>query len=110
MDNTLKIKPEVAIEAEVKKEVKYKKVGSLRVIKGLTIFTYNPITGDIKKLEVKKKALIGFDKKVVEQAKATHDPNVVYIQALNLKNAKRKATKMLTKAREQNERRINNSK
>ncbi len=110
MDELLKKKDTVVIEAEVKKEVEYKRVGSLRLKKGLSVFTYNPMTGEVKKLVVEKKVSIGIDKKAKKEIKATHDSNVIYIQALNMKNAEKKAYKMLKQVEAENERRKNSGK
>ena len=103
MENKLDIKPAVVIEAEVKKQVEYKKIGYLKKVPGLTVFTYNISTGGVEKLKVEKKVSIGLDKKVKRETRASHDPNVVYIQALNLKNAKRKAEKLLKTTKERDE-------
>ena len=80
-----------------KQKQEYKHIGSIKIIKGLTLYACNMETQEINKVVIEKKASIGLDGKEVRQQKAQHDPKCVYIQAINIKNARRKLEKFLEK-------------
>jgi len=100
MDQELKHKNEDRIEVEVKKEIEYKLQMRMQRKRGLTIFAYNVKTGDISRVEIEKKVAVDFTNtnKVKKTNKAQHNPDCIYVQALNLKNAKKKIKKLVEKA------------
>jgi len=61
-----------------------KLLGSLKVVKGLKIFVYDKGTEQYAELKLKGSGRVSVQ----------NNPNHIYIQALNLKNAKRKIEKL----------------
>ena len=92
--NTLKTDYEIV--APVRQE--YKKVGSIVLKPGMTLYAFNFETKELKPVEIdRKETMIGFDGKPVKNARAIYDPKALYIQALNMKNAEKKVMKFLIK-------------
>lgn len=93
LEGALPTKPEVEIQAEKKQE--YKFIGSIVLNKGMKLYSLNTETFEIKEVEIKRDKLVDISKKDVTKSTAQHDPRLVYIKAINFKNAKKKAEKML---------------
>ena len=55
----------------------------------------NVKTGVVELVEIVKKVSIGFDKEVKKEKKAIFEQDCYYITALNMKNARKKANKMV---------------
>lgn len=98
-DNTLKIQLETVIEQQVDKQQEYRLVAQMRLKRGLSVFYYDMNTGEVEKLEIKKKVAIGYDKKVKKTNEAQDKKNCIYVQALNKKNAIKKFKKMIDAAK-----------
>lgn len=81
-------KTKIVKQAEVKKESKL--IGSMKVIPGLTLFEMDMKSGEIRKA-VFKETIATFGGG--GSSKLEFNPNSMYVQALNLKNAKRKFEK-----------------
>jgi len=81
-------------KAEQKKQQKH--IGSIRLRKGLTLFQMSIETGRISKVEFDETVVKpDFDKGTRKVShKVTYDPKMLYVQALNMKNAKKKFTKL----------------
>lgn len=76
----------------------YKKIGSINLKRGMTLFEFDSKTLKLKPVEIdRKETMVDINGKVVKNARATYNPNALYIQALNIKNAKRKVMKFLMK-------------
>lgn len=88
----------IEIKTPVKQE--YKFVGSIQKIPGLRLYSYNTITGDIKLVKVQQEVMLDIHGKTTHKIKALDDPKLLYVQALNLKNAARKFGKYLTRTDE----------
>lgn len=71
-----------------------KLVGSQKKVKGHTLFSYNEKTGEWKQTNVKRNIEIGLDGLPVYKTEVTKEPNCIYIQALNLENAKKRLKKL----------------
>lgn len=102
-DNTFKIQPEQAIEQKVQSQREYKRVGQVRLKKGLSLFYYDVVTGEVGKVEITKKVSVGMNKKAIHQKQAQHNENHIYTQALNMKNAVKKFKKIVDKAKKIND-------
>lgn len=64
----------------------------------MTLYSFNFDTCIIEPVKIdRKETMVGFDGKPVKNARAEYDPKALYIQALNMKNAKRKVMKFLIK-------------
>lgn len=87
-DPMVQQKMEIAIPQQ--KEYTYK--GSIRLKKGLKLYAYNIEEMSVDEVPLKRE-IVSLDKNGVleKRLKAMHNPKCVYIQALNLDNAKRKA-------------------
>lgn len=84
-------KNSIEIVDKKKKEIKY--IGSQRPIPGLTLFSYNTSTGEIKKAPMKSTAIlvrngVSFKKEVLIEK------DCIYLQALNRKNLIKKIQKL----------------
>lgn len=75
-------------KAEVKEKMTF--LGSMKMIKGLTLFEMDCKTGMIRKA-VFEESIIEFSGK--KTRKLIFNPKAMYVQAVNVKNAKRKFEK-----------------
>lgn len=82
-------------EVKQKQQNEYKKIGYLKHQNGHTLFSYNTKTHEWKVAEIQKTAYINFDRSVVKNAKVTVEKDCVYIEALNLKNAKKRLARYI---------------
>lgn len=71
-----------------------KLVGHQKKVKGHILFSYNEKTGEWKQADVKRNIEIGLDGLPVYKTEITKEPNCIYIQALNLENAKKRLKKL----------------
>jgi len=80
----------------VDQQQEYRKVGSIKVRPGHTIYALDLTTGELEPLEYSEKpsAIDIATGERVSSKHALHKPNYVYISSLNIKNAKRKAEKL----------------
>lgn len=77
----------VRVEQQQRKDVEYRLVGRERRRPGLTMFSYNTLTGDIKPAEIVFCKDVDFITRLpLHQPKLTVEPGCVYRQALNRKN------------------------
>lgn len=91
-----KLNTDYEIVAPVKQE--YKKVGSIILKPGMTLYAFDFETKILEPVKIdRKETMVGFDGKPVKNARAIYNPNAIYIQALNMKNAERKVMKFLIK-------------
>lgn len=90
------LKTDYEVVAPVKQE--YKKVGSINLKRGMTLYEFDFKTCELKPVEIdRKEMMIDINGNPVKNAKAKYNPNALYIQALNMKNAKKKVMKFLIK-------------
>lgn len=68
----------------------YHFVGSEKKVRGHILFSYNTKTGEWKQAPLRREAQIGIDGKPVFKTIVAKEPDCVYIQALNLANAKKR--------------------
>lgn len=84
------------IVAPVKQE--YKKIGSIILKTGMTLYEFDFKTLELKPVEIdRKETMIDINGNPVKNAKAKYNPNALYIQALNMKNAEKKVMKFMIK-------------
>ena len=70
-----------------KQQQEFHLIGKTRRIAGLTLFSYNKETGEVKVAATEKSIKIDYKtKKPVENAKVVVEKNCIYGQALNKKN------------------------
>lgn len=98
MDNQLnphqKLKPEIEVSQELKREKHYKLLGSIVLKKGMTLFSYNSETTELKRVKVEKPTTLDYTtKEATAKSKVIHDGRCEYFQALNVRNAKKKIRK-----------------
>lgn len=80
------------IVAPVKQE--YKKIGSMILKRGMTLFAFDLKTGILEPVKIERKeAMIDINGNIVKNARAEYNPSAIYIQALNMKNAQKKLMK-----------------
>lgn len=85
---------DLRIEQVVKKKHEYHLIGSERRIKGHTLFSFNVVAREIKPAPIETKCLLGLDGRVIYENRVTTEDGCFYIQALNLKNAKKKLIRL----------------
>ena len=85
--------PKHEVQSKISKELKY--IGSINHRPGHTLFEVNMNTCDIKKAEIQRKVMVGLDGKPVYQSKVMMNKDCYYLEALNVKNAKKKFLKKL---------------
>lgn len=85
---------DVRVEHTIKQQQEYKLIGKARRKPGMTLFSYNTQTGEMKQAEIEKECAMTFDGKVSYKSKVKIEPNCIYGQALNLKNWEKKINKM----------------
>ena len=86
---------DVRVEHTIKQQQEYKLIGKARRKPGMTLFSYNTQTGEMKPVEIEKECAMTFDGGVSHKAKVKIEPHCIYGQALNLKNWEKKVNKML---------------
>lgn len=92
--NELEIKSKVEIHQEAEKKQEYKLVGSLRMKTGCKLFSYCTETDSgVREVNVQKNNTVSYIGGEVENSKAQFNPDLVYFQAINEKNALRKLDK-----------------
>ena len=70
-----------------KQQQEFYLIGNMRRIAGITLFSYNKETGEVKVAAMEKSIEIDYKtKKPVEKAKVVVEKNCIYGQALNKKN------------------------
>lgn len=72
----------------------YHFVGSEKKARGHILFSYNTKTGEWKQAPLRREVQIGIDGKPVFKTIVTKEPDCVYIQALNLANAKKRLSRI----------------
>ena len=72
----------------------YHFVGSEKKVRGHIVFSFNQKTGEWKQAPVRREAQIGMDGKPIFQTIVAKEPDCVYIQALNLANAKKRLSRL----------------
>ena len=87
-------KDDVRIEQSIKQQQEYKLIGKARRKPGMTLFSYNTQTGEMKPAEIEKECAMTFDGNVSYKSKVKIEPHCIYGQALNLKNWENKINKM----------------
>lgn len=84
----------IRVEQQVKAHHEFKLIGKVKKIPGLTLFSYNKKTLQIKKADVESKVSIGFDRKPKTEHKIITEKDCFYVQALNVKSAAKKLRKL----------------
>ena len=81
------------INVKIDKELKF--IGSVRKIRGHSIFSYNIETNEIKLADIDRKVLVGLDGDPIYKERVHLEKNCIYVQALNKKNAIKRIMKMI---------------
>lgn len=84
-----------ATHQEAKQQKEFKLVGSIKAVPGLKLWQYNLRSHELSLVEITKKAQVNYDSSVNKNARVQYNPDCVYLQALNEKNAKKKVNKMI---------------
>lgn len=84
-------KQQIEVLSEQERSSKY--IGSMKVVPGHTMFSFNRDTKEIKKADYVDKVAIGFNGKAITTKELTIKANCYYEQALNRKNFIRKLKK-----------------
>jgi hypothetical protein len=82
-------------EVGVKNQQEYKYKGSVRLRRGMKIYSFNPETTELKEVELTGKVIVDLKGSPHKKLQTTYNPKCWYIQAINYKNAQRKVDKAL---------------
>lgn len=89
-ESQLNLKEDIQIVGQKEIEKKTKFIGSMKKIPGHTLFEFNLETLMLGRAEVKQEAAITGNGGHKVTTRVDQKENCIYIQALNLKNARRK--------------------
>lgn len=81
------------IEKQQKKQQEYKLIGKRRRIPGLNLFSYNTVTKELKLAPVEKNVTLGLNGSPDYKTNIKIEKDCIYLQALNIDNARRKLMK-----------------
>jgi hypothetical protein len=77
-------------QEERKAPAEFHLVASVKRVKGHILFSYNTKTGKWKQAPIKREVTLDMDGNPICNTSVAKEKDCVYIQALNLKNAKKK--------------------
>lgn len=80
-------------QEERKAPTEYHFVGSEKKVRGHIVFSFNKKTGEWKQAQVRREVAVDIDGNPVFKTIVTKEPDCIYVQALNLANAKKKLNK-----------------
>lgn len=80
---------------EAQKQQEYKLIHSIRKVPGLSLYKLDTKTMEVSQVEHTSEAMITFSGEPRYYDKVLYDDKNIYIQALNMKNAERKALKFI---------------
>lgn len=84
----------VAQEQVDKKQKEYHLVDQQRKVRGHTLFEFNQRTKEIRPADISREVIVGMDGDPIYKTKTDIHQDCFYIQALNVKNAKKKLVKL----------------
>ena len=80
----------VAQEQVDKKQKEYHLVGQQRKVRGHTLFEFNRRTKEIRPADISREVVVGMYGEPIYKTKTDIHQDCFYLQALNVKNAKKK--------------------
>ena len=83
-----------AQEQVYKKQKEYHLIGQQRKVSGHTLFEFNRKTKEIRPADISREVIVGMDGNPIYKTKTDVHQDCFYIQALNVKNAKKKLVKL----------------
>ena len=96
----MKIVPDIPLLEKTNKQQEERKapaefhfVGAENRVRGHILFSYNTKTGEWKQAPLRREAQVGIDGKPVFKTIVAKEPDCIYIQALNLKNAMKRLSR-----------------
>jgi len=96
----LNAQPQQAVTRKAEQKQEYKFHGSVKLHKGCKLYSFNTETLMLEEVKIERKvALSVTDKKPVKQSRVNFNPKCLYLQAINIENAKRKVLKLIEKER-----------
>lgn len=84
----------VAKEQVDKKQKEYHLIGRQRKVAGHTLFEFNRKTKEIRPAYISREVIVGMDGNPIYKTRTDVHQDCFYLQALNVKNAKKKLTKL----------------
>lgn len=81
-------------QEERKAPAEFHFVGAENRVRGHILFSYNTKTGEWKQAPLRREAQVGIGGKPVFKTIVAKEPDCVYIQALNLANAKKRLSRI----------------
>jgi hypothetical protein len=89
-------KARIEIQAKKQQETEYKLIGSLKKIKGLTLWEFDYSNMTLKKATIVKSEAVNFEtKKAIEKDKVFFNPKSYYFQNHCYRTAAKKANKII---------------
>lgn len=84
----------VAQEQVDKKQKEYHLIGRQRKVSGHTLFEFNRKTKEIRPADISREVIVGMDGNPRYKTKTNVHQDCFYLQALNVRNAKKKLVKL----------------
>lgn len=84
----------VAQEQVDKQQKEYHLIGRQRKVSGHTLFEFNRKTKEIRTADISREVIVGMDGNPIYKTKTDVNQDCFYLQALNVKNAKKKLVKL----------------
>ena len=93
-------KPRQAVTRKAEQKQEYKFHGSIKMNKGCKLYSFNTETLMLEEVKIERKVAVNaIDKKPVKQNRVNFNPKCLYLQAINIQNAKRKVLKLIEQER-----------
>ena len=80
-------------EIKKKQEQHYHLIGSVRRVAGHTAFSFNRVTGELKRADLKKEVQVSMNGTPHYSTKICVEKDCIYFQALNMRSAEKKLRK-----------------
>lgn len=84
----------ISQEQVEKQQKEYHLIGQQRKVSGHTLFEFNRKTKEIRPADISREVRVGMDGNPIYKTKTDVHQDCFYIQALNVKNAKKKLIKL----------------
>lgn len=97
--NPIPTQPDTQIVAEAPKE--FKMLGQMTLLPGHSLFAFNTRTAHLRKVDLKREAIFTLEGGVLTKSKTFVESDMIYIPALNARNALKKVIKSFNQFKNQ---------
>jgi len=86
----------IEVHQEVNQQKEYKLIGQMQLKTGCKLWGFNPETQEMKEIVTTAPDSLTINGEPLANRKADYNHNLIYVQAINKKNAAKKVLKLLT--------------